>query len=147
MGSAVTTRRPAIEYGAALLRTAMGLLFLGHVALRVTVITMPVAMDFFRSIGLPGAFAYVDTAVEALCGALLVSGWRVRLASLAGAVILIGATVLVHWRNGFFFTNPGGGWEYPVFWAVALVAQSLIGPGWVPRWRRSSGHRPDRLAG
>ena len=27
------------------------------------------------------------------------------------------------------FSAPGGGWEFPAFWAVALVAQALMGPG------------------
>jgi len=27
------------------------------------------------------------------------------------------------------FTNKGGGWEYPAFWAVALLVQSLLGDG------------------
>ena len=24
---------------------------------------------------------------------------------------------------------PGGGWEYPVFWTVALIVQALLGDG------------------
>jgi putative oxidoreductase len=35
----------------------------------------------------------------------------------------------VHIHNGFFFNAPGGGWEYPAFWALALVALALIGEG------------------
>jgi putative oxidoreductase len=31
--------------------------------------------------------------------------------------------------NGFFFTDTGDGWEYPAFWAVALVVQALLGDG------------------
>lgn len=115
--------------GAAILRLSMGLLFLGHVTLRIGLITLPVAVDFFASLGLPGFMAYVVTAAEAVIGILLIIGWQVRLAALAGAVLLAGATILVHWPNGFLFTNPGGGWEYPVFWCIALIAQSLLGSG------------------
>jgi len=117
------------KYGAALLRVAMGLLFLGHVGVRITLITMPVAVDYFRSIGLPGPLVYLVTTTEAVAGALLVLGSNVRKASLAALVVLISATVIVHWRNGFLFTNPGGGWEFPAFWSVALIAQCLLGPG------------------
>ncbi len=117
------------RYGAALLRVAMGLLFLGHVGVRITLITMPAAVAYFRSIGLPGPLVYLVTSTEAVAGALLVLGSNVRKASLAALVVLISATVIVHWRNGFLFTNPGGGWEYPAFWSVALIAQSLLGPG------------------
>jgi len=35
----------------------------------------------------------------------------------------------VHGAAGFFFTNPHGGWEYPAFWIVALLVQSLLGDG------------------
>ena len=115
--------------GAALLRISMGVLFLGHVGLRLTVITWPVAMQFFQSLGLPWFIAYAVTITEACVGILLVIGWHVRMAALAGAVILIGATVLVHGANGFLFTNEGGGWEYPAFWAVALISQSMLGAG------------------
>lgn len=120
-------RAPAI--GAALLRVSMGFLFLAHVGLRLTVITWPVAVQFFQSLGLPWFMAYAVTIIEASVGILLILGSQVRIAALAGAAILIGATALVHGPNGFFFTNAGGGWEYPAFWAIALICQSLLGPG------------------
>jgi len=32
------------------------------------------------------------------------------------------------------FASPNGGWEYPLFWAAALVALALVGPGtWAMR--------------
>ena len=34
-----------------------------------------------------------------------------------------------HVGGGWLFTNQGGGWEFPVFWTAALVAQTLIGDG------------------
>ena len=39
------------------------------------------------------------------------------------------AILAVHGSAGFFFSNAGGGWEYPAFWIVALLAQALIGDG------------------
>lgn len=33
-----------------------------------------------------------------------------------------------HLPNGWVF-SANGGWEYPVFWAVASAASALIGPG------------------
>jgi putative oxidoreductase len=35
----------------------------------------------------------------------------------------------VHAGNGWLFTSPNGGWEYPAFWTVALVVQALLGDG------------------
>ena len=45
------------------------------------------------------------------------------------AADLLGAVFTVHIHNGFFFTNTGGGWEYPAFWTVALVVLALVGDG------------------
>ena len=117
------------QLAAALLRTAMGALFLGHVYLRLTVITWHVAVEFFVALGLPQFMAYVVTGTEVVVGLLLIVGMHVRKACLAGACVLLCATLLVHAGNGFLFTNPGGGWEYPGFWFVALICQCLLGPG------------------
>ena len=43
--------------------------------------------------------------------------------------ILLGASILAHGGNGWMFANEGGGWEFPAFWAVALVVQALLGAG------------------
>ena len=37
--------------------------------------------------------------------------------------------VTVHGKNGWMFSNKDGGWEYPVFLAVAAGALALIGGG------------------
>jgi hypothetical protein len=42
--------------------------------------------------------------------------------------VLLGAT-WAHAGNGWLFTSPNGGWEYPAFWTVALVIQALLGDG------------------
>jgi putative oxidoreductase len=42
---------------------------------------------------------------------------------------MLGTIVLVHGKNGFFFTNKDGGWEYPAFWVVGLVVLALLGDG------------------
>ncbi|MES1149639.1 MAG: LysR family transcriptional regulator, partial [Bradyrhizobium guangdongense] len=43
--------------------------------------------------------------------------------------IVLGAIFTVHGASGFFFSNPKGGWEFPAFWAIALLAQALLGDG------------------
>jgi len=35
----------------------------------------------------------------------------------------------VHGANGWLFTNKGGGWEYPAFWAIGLFVLYLLGDG------------------
>jgi putative oxidoreductase len=57
--------------------------------------------------------------------------------------IMIGAT-LQHAGNGWLFTAPNGGWEFPAFWTVMLVVQALLGDGafaWRPAFlpARTSG--------
>ena len=58
----------------------------------------------------------------------LIAGFMTRWAALAALPIMIGA-IIPHAANGYSFSNPGGGWEYPVFWAVTLVAQAIFGDG------------------
>jgi putative oxidoreductase len=49
--------------------------------------------------------------------------------SLALIPILLGSIYTPHGAAGFFFSNEGGGWEFPAFWAVALAVQALLGNG------------------
>jgi putative oxidoreductase len=44
-------------------------------------------------------------------------------------LVLLGAAWFGHGGNGWVFSNPNGGWEYPVFWAIVCVALALMGPG------------------
>lgn len=115
-------------WGAFVLRIGLGFALIAHGLLKILVFTIPGTVGFFESIGYPGALAYLVIAGELGLGALLVAGLYVRAAALATLPIMIGAA-LVHLPNGWVFSNQGGGWEYPVFWAVALVAQALLGPG------------------
>ena len=36
---------------------------------------------------------------------------------------------IVHWGNGWSFTNPGGGWEYPAFMSLTAFSLALLGTG------------------
>lgn len=78
--------------------------------------------------GLPGGLAYVTIVAELGAGALLLLGLGARWVALAMVPLLLGAA-WVHVPNGWVFNAPGGGWEYPVFLAVAAVVQFLLGDG------------------
>jgi len=123
----IDTRTAA--YGALILRVALGALLLVHFALKYFVFTPAGTAQFFGSIGLPPALAYVTMLVELVAGAALVLGIWTRLAALVAVPVLLGAIVFVHLGNGFFFSAPNGGWEYPAFWAGALIVQALVGDG------------------
>jgi hypothetical protein len=38
-------------------------------------------------------------------------------------------TFVAHFPNGFGFSNPGSGWEYPLTWGLIVFAVSLRGGG------------------
>ncbi|MEM9630891.1 MAG: DoxX family protein [Pseudomonadota bacterium] len=116
-------------YAALLLRVSLGALFLAHAGLKLFVFTPAGTVGFFQSLGLPGALAYVTIALEVIGALLLISGLFVRLVSLALIPVLLGAIVFVHGQNGWLFSNENGGWEFPAFWAVALLVQALLGSG------------------
>ena len=122
------------EIGATLLRLTLGVMYLAHAGLKAFVFTMPGTVQFFVSQGFPGWTAYAVVAAETAAGLLLISGLYVRQVSLAMLPVLLGAA-LVHFPNGWVFNAQGGGWEYPVFLAIASVVQSLIGEGaYALRW-------------
>lgn len=118
----------AADYGAALLRIALGTMFLSHGLLKVLVFTLPGTAGFFASVGFPSFLAYIVVPAEILAGVALILGFRTRLVAALSVPILIGAAS-VHLGNGWLFSAPKGGWEYPVYLIVAAVAQSLLGSG------------------
>ncbi|NIX78145.1 DoxX family protein [Microvirga terricola] len=116
-------------YAALVLRVTLGVLFLAHAGLKIFVFTPAGTAQFFGSLGLPPALAYLVILAEAAGGAALILGFLTRWAALALIPILLGAIFTVHGPAGFFFNNPNGGWEFLAFWIAALVAQALLGSG------------------
>ena len=116
-------------YAALLLRVSLGALFLAHAALKLLVFTPAGTAQFFASVGVPPALAYVTIAAEVLGGVALILGVWTRPVAILLTPILLGAIFTVHGPAGFFFDNANGGWEYPAFWVVALIVQALLGNG------------------
>ena len=114
---------------ALILRVSLGVLFLAHAWLKIAVFTPSGTAQFFQSLGLPGFLAYLTIIAEVAGGIALIVGWQVRVVALALVPILLGAIIFSHAKAGFFFNNEGGGWEFPAFWAIALIVQSLLGAG------------------
>ena len=116
-------------YAALILRVALGAMFVVHsLYLKLVVFTLPGTVKFFESLGLPGIAAHLTIAAEAIGGIMLVLGVKTRYAAATLVPVLLGAS-WVHWKNGWLFTNAGGGWEYPAFLAAAAVVQALLGDG------------------
>jgi len=113
---------------ALIMRLSLGTMFIAHALLKYFVFTLPGTAQFFTSLGLPGILGYAAFAAELVGGILLVAGVRTREVSIALLPVLIGAT-WAHAGNGWVFTAPNGGWEYPAFLTMALIVQALIGDG------------------
>ena len=113
---------------ALVLRLSLGTMFIAHALLKYFVFTLPGTAQFFASLGLPGVLGYATFAAELVGGILLIAGVATRIVALALVPVLIGAT-WAHAGNGWLFTSPNGGWEYPAFWTMALLVQALLGDG------------------
>jgi putative oxidoreductase len=118
-----------VTLAALLLRVSLGSLFLAHAGLKIFAFTPAGTAQFFASLGLPGWLAYVTIALEVGGGLALILGIWTRFAALALVPILLGAIITVHGSAGFFFNNANGGWEFPAFWIIALLALALVDDG------------------
>ena len=116
------------KHAALVLRLALGAMFVAHAGLKYFVFTLPGTAQFFQSLGLPGALGYATFLAELAGGLLILAGLKVRWVAAALVPVLLGAT-WAHSGNGWLFTSPNGGWEYPAFLAVAALAQALLGDG------------------
>lgn len=115
-------------YAALVMRLALGIMFLAHGLTKVLVFTPAGTVGFFQSIGFPGFLAYPVMAFEVIGGLMLVLGVYTRwVAALAVIQLFVASTV--HFANGWSFTNPNGGWEYPIYLAVTALVVALLGEG------------------
>jgi putative oxidoreductase len=105
-----------------IVRLALGIIFFMHGGQKVLGwfggqgLTATVQM---MSANLPAVLAYMVAFGELLGGIALIVGFLSRLAASGILIIMIGAVVTVHGKNGFFLQNQG--YEYN----LALIAMSL----------------------
>ena len=116
------------DYAALLLRVASGVAFLAHGWMKVSLFTIPGTVAFFESLGLPGFFAYLTILGELGGGLALILGLGVRAVSVPLIAILLGS-IWAHSGFGWTFSNEGGGWEFPLFWAVVQGVILFLGAG------------------
>ena len=115
-------------YAALILRVALGIMFIAHGLMKVFVFTLPGTAQFFASVGFPGWTAYPVTGHEIVGGLLLVLGLYSRVVAAALIPVLVGAAT-AHLGNGWVFSAPNGGWEYPVLLVVIAAVVALLGDG------------------
>ncbi len=128
--------------GAAVLRVALGTMWVAHALLKLFVFTLPGTAQYFESIGFAGFLAYPVFAMELLGGIALILGIYARQVALA-LVPVMAVAMWVHVPNGWTHTSKGGGWEYPAFLIVASVVLWLIGDGALA-WRTTRQGAPAR---
>jgi putative oxidoreductase len=116
-------------YAALLLRLCLAAIFTAHALLKWRVFGIPVEETFFRSLGLPGWLVPVTITIELGGAACLCFGIFARWVALFLVPLVLGTIVTVHGKNGWHFTNKGGGWEYPAFWTAMLLVLFLLGDG------------------
>ena len=116
--------------GVTLLRVSLGVMYLAHsLVLKVFTYGLAGTVAYFVSIGLPGWLAYATVIAEIVGGAALVVGIQARWVALLLSPILLGALFTAHAANGWVFSAPGGGWEYPAYLFVLSIGQFLLGDG------------------
>lgn len=116
-------------YGVLALRVTTGVLFLIHGLIKLFVFTPAGTAGYFESIGLPGVLGYLTLIAEIGGGIALILGLKARIVSAALVPLLLGAAFFGHGAAGFNWSNPNGGWEYPVMWALVQAALALLGDG------------------
>jgi putative oxidoreductase len=113
-----------IRFGAGviLLYHGYGKLFMGAAA--------PVAQNVLAPLGFPAplAWAYFLGILELFGGAALALGLFTRLIALMLIVQFIFVTYW-HSKNGYMFTSPRGGWEFPAIMLLIYVAIFFRGGG------------------
>src|SRR5262245_177327 len=115
-----------------LLQLCLGLIFMAHGAQKLFgAFNGPGLTAFTGSmarLGLPHPelWAWVVALVEFLGGVFIVFGFLTRVAALLIVVEMIGAIVLVNWKNGFFWTK--GGMEFPLTLIVIALVLVITGP-------------------
>ena len=116
------------NYGAFLLRLSLGTILLAHGLLKIFVFTIPGTVGFFASLGLPAIIAYLTIFGEVAGGIAILLGLYTRLAAILSLPILLGAT-WAHLGNGWVFSNPNGGWEFPAFLVAIAIVVAIQGSG------------------
>jgi len=134
MGKLLETRR---ETAPLVLRVLLGLVFFPHGAQKVLGwfggYGLSGTLDFFTgTMGVPLVLALLVIFAEFLGSLGLIVGFLTRIAAFGITCVMLGATVLVHWQNGFFMNwtgkQGGEGFEYHLL-AIAIAVSLMISGG------------------
>jgi putative oxidoreductase len=116
------------DYGIALLRIIVGIVFVMHGAQKVFTFGIEGVTGGFTQMGIPfpALSAWLVSGVELVGGAALILGLATRFVAVPIAFSMLVAVAMVHAKNGFFLPN---GYEYALTLLVANAALVLTGSG------------------
>jgi putative oxidoreductase len=117
------------ERGLAVLRAAVGLVFMLHGWQKLFEMGLPGVAGFFGQRGIPAPLmaATLVSLLEFAGGAALLLGLFTRWLAIPLALDALAAMLLVHLPNGFFVQN--GGVELVLLLLAGSIALALAGPG------------------
>jgi putative oxidoreductase len=75
----------------------------------------------------PLAWAWFMILLENLSGICIILGLFTRPIATMLVVYFTIITFAIHWSNGFAFSAPRGGWEFPAMWGLAFLVILLQG--------------------
>lgn len=114
---------------AVLLRLICALFFIPHMYFKA-VGNPPPASNFFTAAGYPKPFLVMRMAlvVELIASTLLLLNIYTQYVALVCACMLSVAAISIFFERGkkFVWLWPKGGMEYTVFWALTLIAVSML---------------------
>ena len=115
-------------YSYALIRFGAGAVIFYHGFAKLFRGLAPAVANGFASMGvpIPEVLAYGLGVLQLLGGAALAVGLLTRPIALLFAVEMI-FSVIFHYRNGYTFAAPGGGYEFPLVMLLLYVAISSAG--------------------
>jgi putative oxidoreductase len=113
----------------AVLRIVCGAFFIPHIWVKLQF--PPPLVEFFEQAGLRPArpFMILTSVVEAVAATALIFNLFTPLAALLGVAVLVVATLCLYRVRGFLWIWNGGGFEFPVFWAIVLLLVARL--SWV----------------
>lgn len=116
------------DWGIALVRVAVGVVFIAHGAQKLFVVGIPGVAGMMEKLGIPSPTlaAMAVTGAEFLGGLAVLAGFFSRWAAIPIAFSMLVAAVTVHLKNGFFLP---GGVEYVFTLFLASVSLTLTGAG------------------
>jgi putative oxidoreductase len=117
-----------IDVGLAILRIAVGIVFLAHGGQKLFQFGLGGVTEGFGQMGIPfpGLTGPLVACVEFFGGIALVLGLATRLAALFLAINMLGAMLFVHMAAGFFLP---AGVEFALSLFAANLALFFMGPG------------------